>query len=420
MSAFSRRRFLEVSAWSTTAALCPRGWGASDIAAPAFDTIIRGGHVIDPSQSLSGRRDIAIAGPRIAQIAERIEPTDSSTKIINADGKVVAPGLIDLHTHVGSPDTPLGLAMDDLTAATGLTTCVSAGDVGAPDVETFLTSTVAPMNTRCFAFVHISNLGLQQFPAPEMQNMNDIAIDDVSAALAAHPDRLLGVKVRESRDIVGDNGLAPLRQAIAAAEQANQSARVMCHIGDVAGNMADLLDLLRPGDIVTHCFSGLGNNIVQAGKLLPAAREAQARGVIFDVGHGGGSFDFTVAQAAIEQGLRPDTLSSDLHQLSIETPGKPYLPWVMSKFLSLGFSLEDVIAMTTAVPGNIINRVPGMGTLQTDAPADITILDVVDESCTFWDTRNQSRTGERYLRPVTVLRAGSSQSFPPTATRYYP
>jgi len=140
---------------------------------------------------------------------------------------------------------------------------------------------------------------------------------------------------------------------------AGKGFRVMCHIGAAPGNLADVLDLLRPGDVLTHCFSGAGNNVVQGGQLIAAAKAAKQRGVIFDVGHGGGSFDFTVCEPAMMQGAHVDTISSDIHAVSINTPGYPTLPWVMSKFLALGLSLEEVVARATVEPAKVIGRVPG-------------------------------------------------------------
>ena len=172
------------------------------------------------------------------------------------------------------------------------------------------------------------------------------------------------------------------------------------------GDLSRLLDLLRPGDILTHTYSGAGNNIVRDGKVLPAALEAKRRGVIIDVGHGGGSFDYTVAEPAIAQGLTPDTISSDIHALSGNTPGRPYLPWVMSKFLNLGFTVEDVVAMSTVAPARVIGRVEKLGTLQTGAPADVSILELVEKPVEFVDTRGNRRTGQRWLEPVQTVRAG--------------
>jgi dihydroorotase len=188
----------------------------------------------------------------------------------------------------------------------------------------------------------------------------------------------------------------------------------MAHIGGVETPklMSDILDLLRPGDIMTHAFSGAPNiagaftNIVQDGKLLPAALAAKQRGVIFDVGHGGGSFDYTVAEAAIAGGAGPDTISSDIHVFSGNTPGMPYLTWVMSKFLNLGFSLEQIIAMTTINPAKVINRNPKLGTLQVGAPGDVSILEVIEGPVEFVDTRKNTRQGNVHIKPVTVVLAG--------------
>jgi dihydroorotase len=176
--------------------------------------------------------------------------------------------------------------------------------------------------------------------------------------------------------------------------------------------MSEILDLLRPGDILTHAYSGAPNlagaftNIVQDGKLLPAALAAKQRGVVFDVGHGGGSFDFTMAEAAMAAGAGPDTISSDIHVFSANSPGMPYLTWVMSKFLALGVPLEQVIAMATANPAKVINRNPKLGTLQVGAPGDVSVLDVIEGPVEFVDTRNNKRQGNMHLKPVTVVLGG--------------
>lgn len=194
----------------------------------------------------------------------------------------------------------------------------------------------------------------------------------------------------------------------------------MVHIGGVPDDLSDLLDLLRPGDILTHSYSGAGNNTVRDGQVLPAALAAKARGVIIDVGHGGGSFAYPVAEPAIQQGLTPDTIGSDVHAVSINSPGMPYLPWVMSKFLNLGFSLEQVIAMATVNPAKVIGRIDGLGTLNVGAPADVSILELVEEPVTFVDTMNNERKGTRWLRPVDTVRAGRPFGRPYPAPFSYP
>jgi dihydroorotase len=262
--------------------------------------------------------------------------------------------------------------------------------------------------------VHIANIGLAGFPVAELYNIDFAQTDVAARAIAENTDMVLGAKVRMSENVIAKNGLEPLKRAISACENAGTGAKVMCHIGGVETRplMSQILDLLRPGDILTHCYSGFPNlagdftNIVQDGRLLPAALAAKQRGVVFDIGHGGGSFDYTVAEAAIQQGCPPDTISSDIHVFSGNTPGMPYLTWVMSKFMGLGFSLEQVVAMATAKPAAVINRTPKLGTLQVGAPGDVAIMEVIEGPVSFVDTRNNKREGKVSLKPVQTVAAG--------------
>jgi dihydroorotase len=378
----------------------------NDLAQP-FDLVIKGGTVVDPSQSLHATRDVGVRDGLIAAIeAKESNIAARAQATIDATGTLVTPGLVDLHTHVYPYGSALGIPADELVPYTCTTTAVSAGDAGANNFPAFRRHIVAQTRTRLFAFMHISNNGLAGFPVGEMLNIDYADVNAAARAIARNRDIVLGVKVRQSKDIVGDNGLEPLRRALAAVERSGTGGRLMCHIGSVPGRLAELLDLLREGDIVTHAYSGSGNNIVQDGRLLPAALAAKQRGVIIDVGHGGGSFDYTVAEPAIEQGLIPDTISSDIHVLSGNSPGLPYLPWVMSKFLNMGFSLDDVIAMATNHPAKIIGRVDRLGTLQPGAPADVAILKLVEAPVTFTDTRNNARVGKTVLQPVLTIRGG--------------
>ena len=224
--------------------------------------------------------------------------------------------------------------------------------------------------------------------------------------------------LRGKRDIGIRYGLIEALEADIPAARAERlldaGGKIMCHIGGVETRklMSDILDLLRPGDVLTHAFSGAPNiagdftNIVQDGKLLPAALAAKQRGVIFDVGHGGGSFDYTVCEAAMQQGAPPDTISSDIHVFSGNSPGMPYLTWVMSKFLGLGLSLEQVVTMATANPAKVINRMPKLGTLQVGAPGDVAIMELVEGPVSFVDTRNNKRDGKAWLKPVQTVTAG--------------
>jgi dihydroorotase len=388
------------------------GQGAAG-AGDKFDLVIKGGEVVDPSQSLRGKRDIGIRYGKVEAIEADI-PAARATRLLDASGKLVTPGLVDLHSHVFPYGSAIGIPADELAAHQCTTTCVSAGDAGANNFAAFRRHIAAQTRTRLYAFVHIANAGLTPFPVPELYNIDFAQVDACARAVAENADMVLGVKVRMSENVIAKHGLEPLRRAIAACEQARTGAKVMCHIGGVETRelMSQILDLLRPGDVLTHAYSGAPNiggqftNIVQDGRLLPAALAAKQRGVIFDVGHGGGSFDYTVAEPAIQQGCPPDTISSDIHVFSGNTPGMPYLPWVMSKFMGLGFTLEQVVTMATATPAKVIDRLPKLGTLQPGAPADASIFELVQGPVSFVDTRNNTRAGQAHLKPVQTVTAG--------------
>src|SRR5256885_511373 len=363
-----------------------------------FDLVIKGGDVLDPSQSLRGKRDIGIRFGLIEAVEADI-PAARALRVLDAGGKLVTPGLIDLHCHVYPYGSAGGIPADELIPLQCTTTCVSAGDAGAGNFAAFRRFIVAQTRTRLYAFVHIANIGLTSFPVAELPTIDFADTDAAAKAVAMNSDMVLGIKVRMSENVINKLGLEPLKRAIAACEAAGTSGKVMCHIGGVETSalMSQILDMLRPGDILTHCYTGFPNlagdftNIVQDGRLPAAALAAKQRGVVFDIGHGGGSFDYTVAEAAIQQGCPPDTIYSDIHVFSGNTPGMPYLTWVMSKFMGLGFSLEQVIAMATINPAKVINRAGKLGTLQVGAPGDVAIMELVEGPVSFVDTRNNKR-----------------------------
>ena len=384
-----------------------------------FDLVIKGGEVLDPSQNLRAERDIGIKDGVITALENEIKP-DHYLQVIDARGKLVTPGLIDLHAHVYPQGSAIGLPADEIVPYTATTTYVSAGDAGANNFSAFKHYIIAQSRCRIFGFLHISTIGLAGFPVGECLNIDYANVDLAAKTMAENEDVLLGIKVRQSKNIVGSNGFEPLKRAIAAAELSGTKARVMVHIGDVPGRLGELIDLLRPGDIVSHIYSGQGNNVVQDGKIIPEVLEARNRGVIMDVAHGGGSFDYTVAESAIEQGFLPDCISSDIHTHSVNTPGKPFLPWIMSKFWNMGFTLEQVVELATVNPAKIIGKINKLGTLQVGAPADVAIFEILEGPIKFVDTRNNFRTGQRYLKPVQTIRAGRPFGAPYSSPFSYP
>ena len=378
-----------------------------------FDLLIRDANALDAGSGLAGKRDIGIRYGLIEAVEPTISP-ERAQRVMDAGGKLVTPGLIDLHCHTFPYGSAIGIPADELVAHQCTTTVVSAGDAGANNFAAFRRFIVPASRTRQFAFVHIAVAGLAGFPVPELFNIDYAQPEAAARAVAENSDMVLGVKVRMSENVIARHGTEPLKRAIKACELSGVPAKIMCHIGGVSDPalMSQILDLLRPGDVLTHCYSGapniagMGTNIVQDGKLLPAALAAKKRGVIFDIGHGGGSFDYTIAEAAIAQGCPPDTISSDVHVFSANTPGMPYLPWVMSKLIGLGFTLPEVVSMATAAPARVIGRIPKHGTLQVGAPADLSIMEIVDGPVSFVDTRNNTRQGKVYLRPAGTVVAG--------------
>ena len=413
MAQLDRRQWLTgASSLCALGALPASALGALD-PAERFDLLVRNANVLDPSQGLSGKRDIGIRYGQIRAIETTIDP-GRAARVFDAAGKLVTPGLIDLHCHTFPYGSAIGIPADELVAHQATTTVVSAGDAGANNFAAYRRFIVPASRTRQFAFIHIAVAGLAGFPVPELYNIDYAQPEATARAVAENADMILGVKVRMSENVIAKHGLEPLKRAVKACELSGVPAKIMCHIGGVSDRalMSKILDTLRPGDVLTHCFSGApnidgdGTNIVQDGKLLPAALEAKRRGVIFDIGHGGGSFDYTIAEAAIAQGILPDTISSDVHVFSGNTPGMPYLPWVMSKFLGMGFSLSEVVSMATQVPARVIGRIPKHGTLQIGAPADLSVLELVEGPVEFVDTRNNKRQGKTFLRPSATIVAG--------------
>jgi len=385
----------------------PRGFDPADPALK-YDLVIANADVLDPSQTLRGKRDIGIKHGQIAVLSSTPIAADRATQRYDAAGRLTTPGLVDLHTHYGPLIGAIGLPSDELVPITATTTGVSAGDAGAYNFGALKHWVIGQARTRLYAFVHISSIGLSGAPSVgEMQNIAYANVEACARTLAENPDVVLGVKVRITDTVVGSNGVEPLRRAVQAAEMAGKDFRVMCHIGAAPGSLSEVLDLLRPGDILTHAYSGAGNNIVQNGQLIPAAKAAKQRGVAFDVGHGGGSFDFTVCEPAMMQGGHVDTISSDIHAVSINTPGYPTMPWVMSKFLAMGLSLDEVVRRATVEPAKLIGRVPGLGTLAVGAPADVAIFDYVEgPAVEFVDTRANKKSGTKKLVPVLTVKDG--------------
>ena len=375
-----------------------------------LDLIIKGGRVLDPGQGLDKVSDVGVFRGRIAALGSDLERqvTDSRPKVLDVKGALVTPGLIDVHAHVYTGVCPLTVPADEMCAPAGVTTVVSAGDAGAHTVEGFRQLVVNQSRTRVLCFLHISSIGLASFPVGESILPGLLDVDAAETAISLFPDLIVGIKVRQGgAGVTGDNGLEPLRRALAVG--VSTARPVMVHITDSEAPIAELLALLRPGDIVTHCFTGTAHGIVEMGGLK-AVEQARDRGVIFDVGHGAGSFDFDAAELAGKAGFWPDTISTDLH--SISTPMAQSLPVVMSKMLAIGMPLTEVIAATTTKAAQSIHREDTLGSLRVGRVADIAVLDIEPDEVEYRDTSGHVRRSRDRVACRASLRAGVAWGAP--------
>jgi dihydroorotase len=389
----NRRQFL--SAAAACGVTLARGGSAPAAQTSKYDLLIRGGRVIDPSVHLDTVCDVAISGGRIAAV----EPTIAAgaAEIIDARGKLVVPGLIDIHTHTGRSAEGPGLVLRD-----GVTGWIDAGSQGADRIaEIVAVARSSPQPGR--VLINIGNGGI----LPGGDTM-DLARADVAAARAAiekHRDYVVGVKARLSRDVVGPNDVEVLRRAQEAASAFNLP--LMIHIGQTASPIGKLVDLLKRGDIVTHLFAPPPNAIVDdSGHILPEVLAARRRGVWFDVGNGQtGHMRWDTIGAIMKAGFWPDSFSTDWNTNS-KTTGVVDLPNCMSKLLGYGMTVSDAIACATLNPSRMFPLFNDRGTLNVGAPADVALLELREGSFEFLDNYKGTITGRQRFFPGGTVLAG--------------
>jgi len=368
-----------------------------------YDLVIKNGTVIDPSQDLHERRDVAVAGGRIVAVEPSISDGDAFD-VIEADGLLVTPGLVDIHVHVWWGVAHLAVEGDTACLARGVTTAVDAGSAGANTIAGFHRYVIDHASTRTLAFLHISGMGQLDRDIGELEDMRWGRVDRAVDAARAHSDVIVGMKVRLSEHIVGANDIVALERSLEAAEHIGKP--LMVHIGATEHPLEEIFGKMRPGDIVTHSFHGSERGIItDAGRVLPAAFEARERGVIFDVGHGAGSFSFDVAEKAAAHGFVPSTISSDVHRYNIRGPVFD-LATTMSKYLYLGLSIDETVSMASDRAARAIGWPGKVGTLRVGAEADISVLRLEERPVTLTDATGATRRGDRLLVPVETLRAG--------------
>jgi dihydroorotase len=389
----SRRTFLALAA-AASITKCLR---LPELRAAQYDLLITGGRVIDPAGKVDRLADVAIAGGKIAALRPGL-PASSAAETIDASGKLVVPGLIDIHTHAVREMDDARLCLRD-----GVTSLVDAGSRGSDRIDEAVEVAKAAPN-RMRLLINISRTGNDQQNG-ELNDIRKVDVDATRRAIERHRDYVIGIKVRLSDFIAGKNDLAGLKLAQSVAGPLGVP--IMIHMGQSQTPLPDLLAVLKRGDIVTHTYSPPPHGIFDnAGRLLPAVLEARRRGIWFDVGNGlNKHITWDVAERATKAGFWPDTISTDWVPMGRDDQIFN-IGTVLSKFLMLGMPLNRVIACATANPVRALLAFRQLGTLAVGAPADVTVLELQKGAFEFVDNEHTTRTGSQKLVAVQVVSNG--------------
>jgi len=371
----------------------------------AFDLVLAGGRVLDERNGIDSIADVAVSGGRIAAIGPGLAAR--ARRVRHVEGCVVAPGLIDIHTHVYHKATSLSVDPAMIARRAAITTLVDAGSSGAGNYDGLRDYVMANCPYRILAFLNISFAGIFGFDkglfVGEATLADMLPVDRCVAKIEDNRDRIVGVKVRIGGAATGDFGIGALKLALAAADAAGLP--LMTHVGGPPPSYGEIVDLLRPGDILTHCYRPAPNSAIgEDGRILPQVRAARERGVLFDIAHGMGAFGYATAEAALGDGFAPDLISSDVHVVCVDGPAFDLLH-TMSKLLNCGLSLKAVVGMATSRPALAIRR-PELGQLGLGSTADITVLRQVDSNYVFADVEGVTRNGTTLLQPEACYLAG--------------
>lgn len=371
------------------------------------DLVLKGGRILDPGQGIDRLADIAFSEGRVARIGADLRPGPGGTAR-DVTGLLVVPGLIDLHTHVYWGGTSLGIDAAALAGRSGTTTFIDAGSAGPGNFHGLRRHVIEPSPMRILAYLNISFAGIFAFSKTvmvgECADLRLLDLRECRRVAEANRDLVLGIKVRVGSHASGASGIAPLDMALEVAEEIGLP--VMAHLDFPPPSRRDVLSRMRKGDVLTHCFRPFPNAPAKpAGGVREEVLEARERGVIFDIGHGGGSFGFGTARAMLDAGFEPDVISSDVHAISIEGPAFDLLH-TMSKFLCLGLDLGAVIRCATAAPAAAISR-PELGALKPGGPGDATILAVEEGDFTYRDVLGEPLKGHRRLAARGLVIGGA-------------
>jgi dihydroorotase len=370
------------------------------------DLILKGGHVIDPSQRVDEVMDVAFKAGKVSGFAKSIKP-EPGTEVRDVKGAIVTPGLIDLHTHVYWGGTSLGIDAEEFCRTSGVTTAVDTGSAGPGNFMGFRKHVIEKSQVRILAYLHVSFAGIFAFSPTIMVGESEeprlLAPAECAEVAAQHRDLLVGIKVRVGRHSSGTQGWAALKMALEVADKVGMP--LMVHIDHPPPSYEDVIGLMRPGDVLTHAFRPFPNTPVNAqGKVKAEVIAARKRGVLFDIGHGKGSFAFETARGMLANGFKPDVISSDVHTLCINGPAFDQVT-TLSKFLCMGMPLSEVIAASTVNPAMAMKRLE-LGSLKVGSVGDATLLTIKDGKFDYVDVVGEHLEGRQKIVSEGTVIAG--------------
>jgi dihydroorotase len=373
-----------------------------------YDLLVQGGEVIDPAAGLSGVMDVGVAGGKIVEVGPNL-PANEARQTLSAKGRLVTPGLVDIHAHVFVNAHDMGAHTDHFCRQSGVTTLCDAGSAGSAGFAGLRQVLDQSVRTRVRAFVNLSAIGIigGARGTGELRHFPYADPEGCARTITENPDLAIGVKLRFGPGLVWEYSNEPVKLARKAADMAG-GVPMMMHITDSPIPLPELIEPMKPGDIVTHCYHGRANGIMGQEKefVLKEVVEAQRHGIVFDCAHGRNHFSFRMIEKALDQGFLPDTISTDL-TMTTATKGPVWdLPTTMSKLLHFGMSLPDIVRRATSAPAKILGYEGTVGTLKPGANADISLIELRDGNFDLTDSEGTTITAKRRLIPQVTIKDG--------------
>lgn len=367
------------------------------------DLLIKDGLLLDAAQKINQKCDVAVKEDKILAVGEGLDI--ESTVTINAEGCIVSPGIIDNHLHMFADGTDAGIDPNIALLPNGVTSAIEGGSPGSANYELYRKVVINNSRVRIKGYISVSPTGMVTRKYPENFNPDYFEGERLQKLFDKYPEELLGLKLRLSKEIIGDQNKRPLEETLKLAEKIG--CRIVVHMTNPSIDTESIASMLRPGDIFCHTFQGKGDTIIGSdGKVKPGIKAAKARGVIFDACNGAFNFRFEVAKAALADGFLPDVISTDLNTMIMFKHPVISMPYLLSKYLNMGMGLEDVFRSCTQIPAALMGMEGQIGTIAPGAFADIAIFKLINHDATFYDCFNDSLKGDQLLVPQMTIKDG--------------